>query len=354
MKIKLAILDEDNNYLSRIMSVFSGKYDDKLEVYSFTDKEVALKTLESSKIDVFIADEVFDIEVENLPKRCGFAYLVDSVEIDLLRGQKAIGRYQKVDLIYKEILDIYSEKTEGTSGLGKNNELCTLISFCSASGGTGSSDMAAACAMHFAKQGKRALYLNLEKFGSSDVFFSGDGQFDMSDIIFSLKSKKSNLRLKLESCVKQDISGVYFFSQSKIALDMLELTAEDCIHLVTALKNSCSYDYIIVDSEFALDKAMLEFYKEMHAIVWISDGSETANMKTFRAYNALCTIEDGAEVQINNRIILAYNKFSNKTSKAIEDMAANNIGGAPRYEHATAKQVLEQLSALPLFDKILE
>lgn len=354
MKIKLAILDEDNNYLNRIMSVFGSKYDDKLEVYSFTDKEVALSVLESSKIDVLLSDEVFNIEVENLPKRCGFAYLVDSVEINLLRGQKAIGRYQKVDLIYKEIIDIYSEKAEGTSGLGKNNDLCTLISFCSVAGGTGCSNMAAACAMHFAKQGKRTLYLNLEKFGSSDVFFSGDGSSDMSDIIFSLKSKKSNLRLKLESCVKQDKSGVYFFSQAKIALDMLELSPEDCIYLVTALKNSCSYDYIIVDSEFSIDKEIIEFYKQMHAVVWISDGSETANMKTFRAYNALQIIENGAEVQLNNKIILAYNKFSNKTSKAIEDLSANNIGGAPRYEHATSKQVLEQLSALPLFDKILE
>ena len=354
MKIKLALLDEDNNYLNRIMSVFGSKYEDKLEVYSFTDKEVALSTLESSKIDVFLCDEVFNIEVENLPKRCGFAYIVDSVEINMLRGQKAIGRYQKIDLIYKEIIDIYSENAEGISGVGKNNDSCTIISFCSVSGGTGCSSLAAACAMHYAKQGKKALYLNLEKFGSSDVFFSGEGSFDMSDIIFSLKSKKSNLRLKLESCVKQDKSGVFFFSQAKIALDMLELNPEDCSYLVTTLKNSCSYDYIIVDGDFSLDRAMIEFYKLMHAYVWVSDGSETANMKKFRAYNALLTLEDGTEIQLNNKIILAYNKFSNKTSKAIEDLSANNIGGAPRYEHATSKQVIEQLSALSLFDKIIE
>ena len=162
------------------------------------------------------------------------------------------------------------------------------------------------------------------------------------------------MRLKLESCVKQDKSGVYFFSQAKIALDMFELNTEDYIYLVTTLKNSCSYDYIIVDGEFSISKSMIDFYKQMHAVVWVSDGSETANMKTFRAYNALQTLESGAEVQLCNKIILAYNKFSNKTCKAIEDMSANNIGGAPRYEHATTQQVLEQLSALPLFDKILE
>ena len=92
-----------------------------------------------------------------------------------------------------------------------------MIIFSSPSGGVGTSSMAAACAVHYAMQGKKVLYLNLEKFGSADVFFSGEGQFDMSDIIYTLKSKKTNLALKLESCVKQDISGVYFYSQSKRA-----------------------------------------------------------------------------------------------------------------------------------------
>ncbi len=354
MKIKLVVLDEDNNYLNRVLAALSSKYGEKLEIYSFTDKESALAVLESSKIDVFLADGVYEIETENLPKRCAFAYLVDSAEIDMFRGQPALARYQKVDSIYKAILDMYSEKSEGTSTLGKSNELCKLVLFTAASGGTGSSDMAAACAMRYAKQGYRSLYLNLEKFGSADVFFKGVGQGDMSDIILALKNKKSNLRLKLETSVKKDESGVFFFSQAKIALDMLELSIEECLQLVTALKNSCLYDYIVVDIDFSLDRKMIDFYKQMSAVVWLSDGSETANIKTFRAYSALCVIEDGEEDPLSSKILLAYNKFSNKSSKAIEDMEANNIGGAPRYEHATARQVIEQLCSLPLFDKIIK
>ena len=49
----------------------------------------------------------------------------------------------------------------------------------------------------------------------------------MSGIIFALKSKKTNLSMKMESCVKQDPRGVYFYSQSKVALDMLELGADE-------------------------------------------------------------------------------------------------------------------------------
>lgn len=83
---------------------------------------------------------------------------------------------------------------------------------CRAGGGVGSSSLAAACALNFAARGRSVLYLNLEKFGGSSQFFSGEGQFDMSDVVLSLKSRKANLALKLESYVRRDPRGVFFFA----------------------------------------------------------------------------------------------------------------------------------------------
>lgn len=221
MKIKLAILEKDENYLNRIMTAFNTKYADKFEIYSFTDQNIAMSTLENARIDVLVASDVFDIDFSAIPKRCGFAYFVDSADIDTVREQRAICKFQKADLIYKQILSVYSEKAGSVSGIKLGDESAKLFAFCSVGGGTGASSMAAAAAMHFAAKNKKTLYLNLEKLGSSDSFFSGEGQFDMSDIVFALKSKNTNLPLKLESCVKQDESGVYFYSQTKVALDML-------------------------------------------------------------------------------------------------------------------------------------
>ena len=121
--------------------------------------------------------------------------------------------------------------------------------------------MAASCAVHYAKKGRKVLYLNLEQFGSSDLFFDAEGQFDMSDVIFALKSKKANLAIKLESCVKQDVSGVYFYSQTKNPLDMLELNMEEKTRLISEIKLSGVYDIIIVDADFGVDSDNLKFLK---------------------------------------------------------------------------------------------
>lgn len=353
MKIKLAILEKDASYLSRIVAVFSTKYADKFEIYSFTDLSVALSSINDAKIDVLVANDAFDVEVSALPKRCGFAYFVDAADIEMKNDQRAICKYQKADLIYKQILSVYSEKAGSISGLKLDEDSTKIIVFGSVSGGAGASSMAAAAAMRFASQNKKTLYLNLEKFGSADTFFSGEGQFDMSDVIFALKSKKSNLSLKLESCVKQDNNGVCFYSQAQIALDMMELGCDEITRLISELKLTGGYDYIIVDADFGLDKDSIKLYRLAHSIVWVGDGSEVSNAKVFRAYNALSTLEANVESPLVNRLCLIYNKFSNKTSQVLTDIGIKNVGGAPRFEHATQEMVLEQLKVKDMLDKII-
>jgi len=353
MKIKLAVLERDKSYLTRIVSAFGTKYADKLEIYSFTDPEIAISTVNNSRIDVLLASDAFDIDFAKIPNRCAFAYLVDSLGIDSLNAQRAICKFQKADLIYKQILSAYSEKASSITGFNMSGDESIIIAFCSASGGVGSSTMAAACAVHFASKEKKVLYLNLEKFGSADVFFNGPGQYDMSDIIFALKSKKANLPIKLESCVKQDTSGVFFYSQAKIALDMMELNCEDTIRLISELKLTGGYDYIILDMDFSLDKDVLKLYRQAQAVVWVGDGSAESNKKTERAYMALATMEGNTDAPLTDRMVFIYDKVSSKAGQQINADGLKVLGGAPRYSGAGTQQIIAQLSAMDVFDTIL-
>ena len=85
----------------------------------------------------------------------------------------------------------------------------------------------------------------------------------MSGIIFALKSKKTNLSMKMESCVKQDPRGVYFYSQSKVALDMLELGADEIGRLISEARLSGNYEYVIADLEFGMDRASLQILRQV-------------------------------------------------------------------------------------------
>jgi hypothetical protein len=105
--------------------------------------------------------------------------------------------------------------------------------------------------------------------------------------------------------------------------------------------------------DFSIDRQALNVYRKGHNVVWVGDGSEISNSKLFRAFNALNIMEQNADSPIPNRMVLVYNKFSNKTGKTLTDIAVKNIGGAPRFEHATSAQVIEQLAANAMFDAIM-
>ena len=90
----------------------------------------------------------------------------------------------------------------------------------------------------------------------------------------------------------------------------------------------------------------------MHSIVWVGDGSDISNTKLYRAYNALATKEQNADSPLINRLLLIYNKFSSKTSKTFDEVGIKNIGGCPRFEHATTAMVLSQLAPKEMFDLI--
>ena len=352
MKIKVAVLTEDERYLSRIINTLGIKYSDSLELYTFTDKRIAINTISDSKINVVLAEPPFDIDFHMLSDRSDFAWLVEQSDVTSYKGKRAICKFQTIDLLYKQILNIFSEHQEEIIRKYSVGN-CKIIAFLPVSGGVGASSLAAAAAINLVSLGKKVLYLNLEKLGSSDVFFSGDGPFDMSDVIFALQSKTANLSMKLESCVKQDKSGVFFFSPAKSSLDMTEMSKDHCIKLLLELVNSDKYDIIVLDMDFGLDEKTLELLNKTSKILWIGDGSETSNSKLLRAYEALDIIEQNRDIQLINRISIIYNKFSNKTGKMVSSVDIKYFSGIPKYEHMTSQKVVDSLSKLNIFSQLV-
>lgn len=353
MKIKLAILESDTVYLERISTTFGTRYSEQLELYCFTDEKLAMDTVNSAKIDVMLANESFEIQAELLPDDCAFAYLVDSVDIGSVRGQPVICRFQRAEMIYKQILSLYAETTDGILKADIDGSGAKLVLYASPCGGVGTSCVAAASAKRYAALHKKVLYLNLETFGSADLYFAGEGISDMSDVIYALKSKRSNLAMKLESCVKKSGDGVAFYGPAKLALDMLELTSEDVRALLKQLKMTGEYDYIVVDADFGLQGATLDIYDLCDALVWVSDGSESANHKILRAFQALTVMEQKGEHNLTSRVKLIYNRFSSKTGAEVAVEGMNVLGGAPVYAYASTQQVVEQLSAIGMFDNLV-
>lgn len=351
--IHLTILENDIDYLNRVSETFLLRYPDKLEIGAFSNEEAAYSNLSGAFSEVFVASGDFNIDASRLPEACAFAYLADMSNVETLKGHPAIFKFQKVEALYKAILGLFAEKTE--SRLTVNSRYSGNVkfkAFLSASGGAGSSSLAVAYAKRKSLTGQSILYLNLEQLGDSNLYFTGNQKSSFSDVMIALKSNKSNLALKLESSVSQDPIGAYFFAPARIALDMSELHADDLSRLLQGLTETGRYNEIVLDAEHCFSDLLKEIFRVCDTIIFVIDGSEVSLVKFTRIFEALQALERDVKAPIIAKLALFYNKFSNKTGLTLENIHIREIGGAPKYEHATNEQVISQLMMMNGLDSI--
>lgn len=357
MRIKLGLLDANTEYLRRMSDSLLKKYSDNLSIFLFTSFEAALNGISDNDIDVLAASQEFDGRLSSENLSCAVAYFCDSADVREIYNKPTIFRYQKIDEFYRRILDIYADNCRRPvlpTGEGKGN----IVIFSSPCGGTGTSCAAAAFAVAAAPNVEKVLYINLEKFGDSGVFFDSMSRSGLSDIVYAVKLGKSNLRLKFESVRQTDGSGVGFFPSPESALDISELSYEEMVYLISELRASGVADLIVLDLDFAMNDEAMKVFREANAIVWVSDGTETANSKVIRAYTALRITEKQKGGSVLSKTYLMYNKFSNKMCKTVLNDSIVCLGGAPRIERATTREVVHRLQTEPeaksAFNKLIE
>ncbi len=353
MKLRLVILDTDEVYIKRFVEVINNRFRE-LELYSFTELDIAMDNIKNNKLDVFLASTDFDIDPSELPTRCAFAYFTTDNGIQSYKGQKAVCKFQKAEYIYRAVVGLYAEVCSNiTERIGGNSDT-RIIVFSTPAGGTGNSVVAASCATFLAKQNKKVLYLNLESMGTTDCYFDDEGHGDFSDVIYALKSKNSNVAMKIKSVVRTNANKVKFIASCGQPMDRCELTAEDVHVLFEELSKAMEFEYVVVDSDFSLngvERAILECADD---IVVVSDGNRQTNRKIDNAVMCLKIMDEEKGSRIADKIKVCYNRFSNKSGVVLTNDEIQTLGGIQRYKDATIPQLMDEISGKMIFNRFIE
>ena len=120
MKMKLVLLDRDETFLNRLTSALGSREDCAVEIYSFTDLGQALGAMEKAGNCLFAVSDEFDsvIDPGSLPEGVCFAWLTESRSVSEHRGIAAICKFQKAEMIFREILSVFSGSHSGIGGRG--------------------------------------------------------------------------------------------------------------------------------------------------------------------------------------------------------------------------------------------
>lgn len=345
MKIKVIIIDLDTDYTGRMQRIFQKKYADKVELRIFSDMDSFYAGIREAYADLVLFDSHLNFDISCVPENVVAGCLCDQKGIEEIGGVSAICKYQKADVLYKLMLGLFAEKASDLK-LKTSGSLVHTTLFTSVQGGSGTSAAAAAYALKRAREGKKIFYLNLEKFGSSDMYFSGDGDMSFSDVIYSLKSRKSNLLIKLESSLKTDESGVDFFSDCRNAFDMVELKDAEIGSLIQGIGQVGEYDEIIMDLSGDLTDRMVFLMQDYaDSIVYVCDGTMTGIRKFEKYCEVARVLEERKEIRLLGKTVLLYNRYSSKNSMQMEKLPVSLMGGIHRFESVSGRKLIEQIAA---------
>lgn len=350
MKVRLAIVDQDQKYADRLLNYYGNRYNDKLELSYFTSFERFKENLLSRNIDAVLVSEYCKDDLSEIKDKMLVAYFTESLSIDSIHGIKAICKYQKPDLIYKEILRLFSEYETGNIAYKIGDDDKTIIEvFMPVSGGAGATTLAVTYARKLASKGIRTLYLDLEKLSSNDYYFQGEGSGGFEDVIYAVKSHKPNLALKLESLVRQDSSGVYFFAASKNAIDMQELQDSEISVLMGELQALGNYERIVVDTDHNLSSRLKSLSMCAYHLYMIAEQSEISMKKLEAVSQAVLMMESNKQIDVSTKLVVVCNKareqkqMTYKGQIPIKEFVSYCPGG-------TSRQIVEQLERLPVLE----
>lgn len=348
--IKVVILDSDSKYLNRISKAILTNYND-IELYVFTSSEVMLKSIDFNNINVLLVNhDLYDLS-KVTSDRIAVAYLEECGE--LIDDYRVINKYQKISVIYAQIVSLYETTSMASHNVSKFSDSIKLITYTSFCGGTGTSTLAIAEAISKAKMGYKTLYLNLEYFDTTDIYFENKGNTSFSNLVFEIKKKEKNLSQKLEKILIQDNnSGVFYCNPSHILLDKLEINNEEDTTLLFEALKRLNFDYIIIDRNISFTIEERIILKMSDDIRFVVDGRKVTIHKFLKLMNALNLLDEREETNICSKIGVIYNKMSATNNSTIQDKNIKILATINKYKSNNDTVILNEIVSKGMLDNI--
>lgn len=371
MKIKLALLDFDKSYVQRFYDAINKSYTNKLEIHAFTNENSLLDFLKDNKIDILLINENINLSIEHGNKfivlKLVEKHAVDNEFYSNENSSYLVYKYQRISLIYKEILNAYSkiykifnEKNHHFNDLHSNtiqefNTLnnTTIISFMSQGLGSGTSAIASSLALRLAEKNKKTLFLDIQSFATINSIFSADGKFSMSEIIYAVKSKKENIAIKLEASLKMDSSGVFFYDPCENPFELNELKSDELIKLLHFFSEFGAYEYIIIDTNYLMNELSLSLLKHSDKIFFVTEAREENRIRLNKIIKSILITEIHNNQKYMDKISIICNKFINNMMNDGWNEEFEFVCYIPKYNDVNIKSIAREIAKTSILDALI-
>ncbi|NMA66312.1 MAG: hypothetical protein GX957_08760 [Clostridiaceae bacterium] len=318
-QIRLLIADKDSMFLDKLSNYIYKNRGSNFLLELFTDpKKFEDWQRKNGKVDLIAVSSSFLYELSVKPDPINSIVLIDSPESLIPQEYNVINKYISAEKLIKEIISVIADKLELNSYKDKN-DLGTVYLVLYADGSDFYNPLAQSIACIKAINGSSTFYLNLDELSHTDSYFTGSNEKGLSEMLYYIKTKKSNLILKSETCTSKDINfGLDFMKGHKNPDDIRNMTPDECILLIETIKERSCYENIIVSRAFTPDKTLSvliklagkiyitssNFYSSLERLNRISESLPDINEKVYYCINSICRMDKYYKIDNLRKVFL--------------------------------------------------
>lgn len=301
MKIKMMIATSDKSYVDHLSNVLTEKYIETFEVSVCSSLGNFGAFMDTNQFDIVLLEPEYISFLNPSLVRLPLLLWDESVVIhEESKGFRKIRKYQRISSIASQILESYAEISKGVHDFDSCKSHITAV--WSPCGGVGKTTVSLAFAARKILDGKKAVYLNLENFSSTPVYFPANGK-SISSIFDKLESNSSMILMSIRQ--QDNSTGISYFCGPDNYDDISILTENDIEMLIQACATET--EELIIDLSSQCDKRIQKVFALADTILLVCDTTSTSDIKLKQFMG-----QHNVFQQIQSKIVFVNNKGAKK------------------------------------------
>lgn len=236
----LAILDEEEEYVSRLLRYLNSRQGKEFEIAAFTSEENFRQYSKKHVVGLLLCEETLYASMEEAAE-CPTVLLSARRSLREGAGPPTVYKFQPAQEIFDAIVGYYREMMPETQMQGTKD--AKIVTVCSAIGGNGVSTLAYTLAKKKAK-GEKVLFVSLDPFFQMERPEAEVSEI-LTEAIYFIRqnSAKFSEKLKLKTVERMDcLYGVAHWE------DLCELGRKEMAELLAQLVQKGRYGLVVVDA----------------------------------------------------------------------------------------------------------
>ncbi|KNY25064.1 AAA family ATPase [Pseudobacteroides cellulosolvens] len=313
-KLNLVIADSDEEYLNGVVGFLSEKYLERFKILSFSDKESLINFISTytEKLDILlISPELYFEEISK--KRITLVGILSTGRLSKeFKGCEIVHKYQLGENLVKNIINLYSDKSSDII-ITKGQKETKVVAVYSSNGGSGKTTISYGCSLKSVQLGRTTFYMNLEESASTPILFGTSGQYNLSHVLYYLKSRNKSLSLKIEGIkVTDQDTGVHYFNPPENHLELLDIEPSEYFNLLNHMKEMNQYEVIYVDMPCFIEKRMMAVLDVSDIIFYILNPNHISKIKLHNFLSELDTLDRSYKQKTLSKTVFILNKAFNE------------------------------------------